>query len=156
MWAGGLVVVGSGPRRHTAAIVYPERSDKKIPVMRGDTDQSHESPPLSKDFLQQKPRKTTLLFHDVQFYDDQAIKLPLVIQCVPNTEWPATRARGHIDTEHIEANYNAGVLRLRWTVLEGWAATANLTTQIPVAEQAKPRKISTGSTNSAAVSAWFG
>jgi hypothetical protein len=140
MWAGGLVVVGSGPRRHTAAIVYPERSDKKIPVMRGDTDQSHESPPLSKDFLQQKPRKTTLLFHDVQFYDDQAIKLPLVIQCVPNTEWPATRARGHIDTEHIEANYDAGVLRLR----------------IPVAEQAKPRKISTGSTNSAAVSAWFG
>jgi len=108
--------------------------------MRGDTDQSHESPPLSKDFLQQKPRKTTLLFHDVQFYDDQAIKLPLVIQCVPNTEWPATRARGHIDTEHIEANYDAGVLRLR----------------IPVAEQAKPRKISTGSTNSAAVSAWFG
>jgi len=46
----------------------------------------------------------------------------------------------NLDTEHIEANYDAGVLRLR----------------IPVAEQAKPRKISTGSTNSAAVSAWFG
>jgi hypothetical protein len=46
----------------------------------------------------------------------------------------------NLDTEHIEANYDAGVLRLR----------------IPVAEQAKPRKISIGSTNSAAVSAWFG
>jgi len=46
----------------------------------------------------------------------------------------------NLDTDQVEASYQGGVLRLR----------------IPVAEQAKPRKISTGSTNSAAVSAWFG
>lgn len=37
----------------------------------------------------------------------------------------------NLDTEHIEASYDAGVLRLR----------------IPVAEQAKPRKISVGSSS---------
>jgi len=38
------------------------------------------SPAAVKDFPQEEAEETTLLFHDGQFYDDQDIKLALIIQ----------------------------------------------------------------------------
>ena len=77
MWAGGLVVVGSGPAGIQAAVTYREHSDHQVVVVSADPDAPYERPPLSKGFLRGDADEPTLLLHDARFYEDRDIDLVL-------------------------------------------------------------------------------
>jgi len=74
----GLVVIGSGPAGHSAAVGYRRASGEgRVVMATADDAPPYERPPLSKDFLRGDSDEDALWQEPPAFYSDQRIELLL-------------------------------------------------------------------------------